>query len=322
MKRFAVVGFVIAAVWLVGLPPLESSPPPPAAKRINRAIELLEKGQPIYYQQISAPTSDAYETGKKMAGTWADYISYEMEHGAFNIANLREFMRGLADAGPTKSGHQTPAVICTLPVGGLDEFTMKANYWMVEQVLSSGVHGILLCHARSVDAVRYFVRAARYPTQKAGLGQGLDEGLRGAGSQSFASKIWGISSAEYTERADPWPLNPNGEILLGLKIEDRHALQNTELTTKVPGIGFAEWGPGDMHVSHGLTRRRGQPLHPLMAQARDRVFNACKAAKISFLNGVSPDNVTQLLDEGVMISSGGQEAAEVGRRHTKREMPW
>src|SRR4051812_39879666 len=51
--------------------------PAPAGKRINRAIEMLLKGQPIYYQQVSG---GGYEDGKRQAATKADYILYEMEH--------------------------------------------------------------------------------------------------------------------------------------------------------------------------------------------------------------------------------------------------
>ena len=149
MKRFLLLVAAFAAAGLVNLSIVESAPPP-AAKRINRAIELLEKDQPIYYTQIAATDID-YEKGKEMVNTWADYISVEMEHGAYNIPGLRAFMRGLVDAGPTKSGHRTPTVICTLPVGGISAEVMRANYWMVEQVLGSGVHGILLCHARSPE---------------------------------------------------------------------------------------------------------------------------------------------------------------------------
>src|SRR5437868_1763786 len=94
-------------------------------KRINRAIELLEQGQPIYY----TGGHGGYEEGKKMADTWADYINYEMEHGSLDFTALRGFMKGLADGGPTKSGHRTPAVIVTLPVLGIDEAHMKANFW-------------------------------------------------------------------------------------------------------------------------------------------------------------------------------------------------
>ncbi len=314
MKKAALVLTVAMAALLVGLSTLESAPPTP--KRINRAIELLEAGQPIYYSQI-ATTDISYEKGKEMANTWADYISLEMEHGAFNIPGIRAFMRGLVDGGPTKSGHRTPTVICTLPVTGLDEYVMRANYWMVDQVLASGVHGILLCHARSPEAVRVLVQASRFPNQKT-VG-GIGEGLRGAGSQSFASKIWGISSDEYTKRAEPWPLDPRGEILLGLKIEDRHAVQNAEATASVPGIGFAEWGGGDMSLSYGTP---GVLDSKVIRDARNRVFAACKKTKIAFLEGVNKDNVRQQLDEGVMIGSGNQEAAEIGRKYTKRKMPW
>ncbi len=316
MKKAALFLTVAVAALLMGLSTLESAAPPPTPKRINRAIELLAAGQPIYYTQI-ATTDISYEKGKEMAHTWGDYISLEMEHGAFNIPGIRAFMRGLVDAGPTKSGHRTPTVICTLPLTGLDEYVMRANVWMIDQVLASGVHGILLCHARTPEAVRVLVQASRFPNQKT-VG-GIGEGLRGAGSQGFAATIWGISSDEYTNRAEPWPLDPNGEILLGLKIEDRHALQNAEASAAVPGIGFAEWGPGDMGLSHGIPGVRDSKI---MQDARARVFAACKKAKIAFLNGMNADNATQMIDEGVMIGSASQEAAEIGRKYSKRKMPW
>lgn len=59
-----------------------------------------------------------------------------MEHGTFDVAALRQFMLGLAKGGPTKSGHRTPAVIVTLPILGYDEVSIRANYWMIHQVLA------------------------------------------------------------------------------------------------------------------------------------------------------------------------------------------
>jgi 4-hydroxy-2-oxoheptanedioate aldolase len=164
------------------------------------------------------------------------------------------------------------------------------------------------------------VRAARYPFHKPA--QGIEEGLRGNGGQSFASSIWGVSGDQYLQMAEPWPLNPKGEILLGLKIEDRHALANAEASTKVPGIGFAEWGPGDMGMSLGFPSNHDEPFPQSMQDARTRVLAACKAAKIAFLNTVRPDDVEMRIKEGVMIGAGNQEAAEKGRRYSKRQMPW
>ena len=295
----------------------------PKPKRINRAIELLEAGQPIYY----TGGRGGYEEGKKMAATKADYINYEMEHGAFDIKELRDFMRGLVDAGPTRTGHRTPAVIVTLPVLGKDPAAMRANTWVVQQVLASGVHGILLCHAESPEAIREFVEASRYPfaEKAAGLGQGY----RGSGSQGFASQIWGISQTEYFKKADTWPLNKGGEIMLGLKIENPKATANASKTTKVPGIAFAEWGPGDQaYYLIGMPTTQGggdesRMMTPAMQQARATVFKATKEAGIAFLNSCNEKNVIDMIKEGVMIcTSGDTPASEKGRQYTKRQGPW
>ena len=286
--RLVAFAAALVSVGLASLSGSQSASAPAAPKRINKAIELLEQGQPIYYTQVNR---GGYDEGKAMAQTWADYITYNLEHSAFDIASLEAFMRGLVDGGPTKSGHRTPTVICVLPVRGLDGPTMRANAWMVEQVLSAGVHGVLLVHARSPDAARAMVQAARFPRYGEPATPGLGEGLRGSGAQGNAASIWGVSSAEYLEVADPWPLNPNGGLLLGLKIEDRHALENAEASTKVPGIGFAEWGPGDMAMSFGLARNADGSWPPVLAAARARVLAATKAAGIPFLNAVRPDDV-------------------------------
>mgnify|MGYP006147531899 CR=1 FL=1 len=80
--------------------------------RINRVIELWEQGQPVYHEGIGDLT---YENGKKMSDTWADYLLADFEHAPFDMVGLRNFMQGLADAGPTRSGHRTPTVMTTLP---------------------------------------------------------------------------------------------------------------------------------------------------------------------------------------------------------------
>src|SRR5512132_884636 len=83
--------------------------------RVNRALDLLAQGQPIYYEHVEAPGRGGYDAGRAAAGTWADYLGYDAEHAPFAPGELREFVRGLVDAGPTRSGHRTPAVIVSLP---------------------------------------------------------------------------------------------------------------------------------------------------------------------------------------------------------------
>ncbi len=290
-------------------------------RRVNRALELLEQGQPVYYTDAGALT---YENGRAKAKTWADYLAVDFEHGAFDLAGLDDFMRGLVDGGPTNSGHRTPAVITTVPTDGTDEAVVRANAWMFKQTLARGVHGALLCHAETPGAVRAFVEACRYPFVRAGVGEWLGQGRRGAGGQGYAARVWGVSEQEYLEKADPWPLNPAGELLLGVKIENTRALLYADTTTRVPGIAFAEWGPGDMSMSLGYETRPEAALPDDMLAARARVLSACRSSGIFFLNRVVEDDVTRMIDEGVMIGSsgeGGGAAAAVGRAYTKRTMP-
>jgi 4-hydroxy-2-oxoheptanedioate aldolase len=237
------------------------------------------------------------------------------------VKGLADYMRGLAKGGPTKSGHRTPAVIVNVPVNGTDEATVRANAWMFHQVLATGVHGILLCHADTPGAVRAFVEAVRFPTHKQAVDQGISEGRRGVHGAPTAARIWGISTEEYLEKADVWPLNPNGELLLGLKLEDKYALENADENLKVPGIAFAEWGPGDMSLSLGVRNGPG-PMPQVMQLARAKVFAATKAHKIFFLNSMNADNVIDMIKEGVMIGPASQQTAEIGRKFTKRTMPW
>ena len=292
-------------------------------KRINRAIELLEQGQPIYYTGGHTGADLSYDAGKQMASTWADYINIGMEHGAFDMAGLDRFMQGLVDGGPTASGHRTPAVIVEVPVDGGSEDIIRYNAWQFRQILARGVHGILLCNAETPGAVRAFVESCRYTFQNIGVNNLIGRGTRGAGGQASASHIWGISPDEYLDKADPWPLNPNGELMLGLKIENKRALSNCELSTRISGISFAEWGPSDMSMSHGY-KGLPNPIPPELTAARERVFNACRAAGLRFLNGATTDSVADMIDEGVMVISAGpngEEVARIGRAHSRRQMP-
>lgn len=291
-------------------------------KHVNRIIDMWLKNQPVYYTQISG---GGYEEGKKQAATKADYITYEMEHGPLDFKELHEFMRGLVDAGPTRTGHRTPAVIVTLPIQGTPD-AVRANAWMIQQALAAGVHGILLCNAESPEAAKIMVEASRYPF--APVVQGLAQGFRGNGSQAWASQVWGVSQNEYLRLAEPWPLNPDGELIFGVKIENPRADANVESTVRTPGIAFAEWGPGD----HGFylvgapkPRTPGAGFEgypPSMLAVRARVLAATKANGLRFLNACSERDVIDQLKDGVMICTGGDSpAADKGRAYTKRTDP-
>ncbi|MCX6049469.1 MAG: aldolase/citrate lyase family protein [Chloroflexi bacterium] len=290
-------------------------------QRINRAIELLAQDQPIYYMGGHTGHVLTYEQGKQDAATWADYINVGMEHGAFDMTGLAEYMRGLVDGGPTRSGHRTPTVIVEAPVEGISAEIVRYNSWQFRQILARGVHGVLLCQAEDPEAVRAFVEACRYPINRIGVGEGLAEGRRGVGSEPSATPIWGVSRDEYLRLAEPWPLNPTGELLLGVKIESAAAIPHIEAILSVPGLGFAEMGPGDLSLSLGYFHLP-QPMPPEMEEIRRRVRAACLAHHIAFLESATPADIAEKIDAGARVIAGHREdIAQIGRAHTRRTMP-
>jgi 4-hydroxy-2-oxoheptanedioate aldolase len=309
-------------------------------RRINRAIELLEQDQAIYYVGGHSGHVLTHAQGLADAATWADYINVGMEHGAFDMTGLAAYMQGLAEGGPTRSGHRTPAVIVEAPVNGTDAANVRFNAWQFRQILGRGVHGILLCQAERADAVRAFVEACRYPHHAEGVDprlpspvermrgaareakDGLGIGARGRGSEATAAPIWGLSAEEYMARCDPWPLNPRGELLLGVKLESPEGIASCEEILDVPGLGFAELGPGDLGLALGYSAVPREPYPPEMQEARKRVFAACRERRIPFLETASPENIAAKLDEGVRVIAGHrEETAIAGRAHQRRQMP-
>ena len=90
----------------------------------------------------------------------------------------------------------------------------------------------------------------------------------------------------------------------------------------MPGIGFAEMGPGDLSLALGYRDMPRDPYPPEMREARDKVFSACRKNGVAFLEIGTPENIAQKLDEGVRVIAGHrEETAQTGRAHQNRTMP-
>jgi len=309
-------------------------------RRINKAIELWEDSQPIYYG-ISGmgPGVDPYTQGVRMARTYLDAINVEMEHGTLAFMQLREFMRGLVDGGPTRSGHRTPAVFVETCIIGLDEAYMRANSWVIQQLLDCGVHGIHMCHARDTRAIQVATQMCmRYPFKRPGIPDLAMRGLRGS-SASYAASIWGVETFKYNHLADLWPLNPKGEMIFGVKIEDTYADRDAADIIALPGIAMAEWGPGDHSYwldglsvmgddGPAITDITPLATRPEMIAVGEKVRALCKKNNVKFLH-ISPNTdpanpffVNTEIKQGVMVfESNDEPSAIIGREFSKRKMP-
>jgi 4-hydroxy-2-oxoheptanedioate aldolase len=319
-------------------------------RRLNKVIELWEDGQPIYYTGWGVRHDvDPYEQGIKMAGTWADAINIEMEHGLFSMRDIRDFMRGLRDGGPTASGHKFPATFVSTPIIGLDEAYARANTWICEQLLGCGIMGLNIVHARDAKAIAtYLYMGCRYPFQdRPGVPKMPMQGLRG-NSASYAADIWGVSGGTYQHLADLWPLNKSGELFIGVKLEDTYSDEAAPEITALPGLAFAEWGPGDHNLwlnGFNAVAEGGPSGHPVIRDAsgkvlqdvsalpnmvavRQNILDLCKKNGVKFLNAAETapghNNIIQQIKDGTMMVAAGRDGdkvAEMGREYTKRKMP-
>ena len=93
-------------------------------------------------------------------------------------------------------------MIVNVPVNGTDEAVVRANAWMFQQVLATGVHGIMLTHADTPGAVRALVESSRLPIHKQAVGAGVTRFsvaiLIGRGARYFFE---GLLALWYGERA-------------------------------------------------------------------------------------------------------------------------
>src|SRR4029077_3683691 len=210
---------------------------------------------------------------------------------------------------------------------GTDIANVRFNAWQFRQILGRGAHGVLLCQAETAGAARAFVESCRYPhhpeavdpylptpvqrmrgetgARRSGSDGGearpLGIGTRGRGSGSSAAPIWVISEAEYRELCDPWPLNLAGELLLGVKLESPEGIAHCEEVLSVPGIGFAELGPGDLSLALGYREMlraalaceelRRAPSPPKRRGRRERFSPPCRKHGVAFLETGTPENI-------------------------------
>jgi 4-hydroxy-2-oxoheptanedioate aldolase len=317
--------------WARQLPQVSTTDPNYKPRRINKAIELWEDNQVAFYH-VYAPSGapDGYEEGKRMAQTFADAINYEMENGCMDFSNLRNFMQGLVDGGPTPSGHRTPMVFVTLPAVGFDGPSMRANAWQIQQALAAGAHGCLICEMHSPEAGEIAISAARYKFTLPGVKEYPLEGSRGAGSQYFAQHIWGARN--YLEVADCWPANPKGEISMGFKLENRHAVENAEELMAIRGLAFAEPGPSDNSWSilgydavRPMSREERAKVMstPLYVDSLERVRQAALKNKVMWLGtGKHGATMNESYDQGMrMLPGDNEEVVRASREYSKRRMP-
>lgn len=258
--------------------------------RLNPVIARLERGEPAFGCFLQG--------GSVPDATWGahsgyDFVVYEMEHGPFNVTDLRLSLQFMLDRRQlVESGTIAPRVapLVRVPANGREN-----SQWIAKQVLDQGVYGIVFPMINTPEDAVAALRACRY-AQALGAPDRDPVGQRGH-SPAGASRYWGLSILDYTDKADVWPLDPEGEILLCLQCEHIESVDNLErildAVDNKPGVILIS--EKDLSVSMGYRSL----FTPEVAAAVQRAAAICRARGVPFGSPqVTPENVAQRLEDG------------------------
>ena len=228
-------------------------------------------------------TLPAPEIAEALARCGYDWLWIDLEHSALS---LRDCQQILAATQPRAAG--------LVRVPSLDPTWIK-------QVLDLGPMGVLVPHVDTADDALAAVRACRFPQLK-GSPDFEPAGLRGVG-YGWPARVWGLPAGEYAQRADLWPLDPKGEMLLWLMIETEPAVENCLAIAKTPGVSGLFIGPSDLAFSLGV------PLgDPAVERAIEKVLAACKEAGVPCGTLTGAGEVKKRLQQGFQFLAVGGDA--------------
>ena len=260
-----------------------------ALPRLNGIIRALEPGQHAF--SLFAPCE--IETAVELQASHYDGVVFEGEHRGWDIRALRDSLQYLLNrAQIAKAGSVAPAVtpLARIPANGVEK-----NQFLAKQALDLGCYGIVWPHISTVEEAYNAIAACRYPRLK---DKPLYEpaGIRGDGPAQ-AARYWGVTQQEYYQRADVWPLAPEGEILVVIQIEDTTGIANLpDMLANVPGIGAVLIGEGDLSQELGYPR---QYEHRAVLDAMAEIVAACKKHNVIVGHPhVEASNAERIIAEG------------------------
>lgn len=277
--------------------------------RINHFVELMESGKPAFGIFSSNVSS---RTGASLSSSGLDFVIIDLEHSPYDVTRLEAYLLGMLNkAEIARNGLQTRTVpFVRVPAAGREQLQ-----FVIKQVLDLGAMGIVVPHVDTAAEARAMVQASRFPQLK-GASDYEPAGKRGVG-YGWAARYWGLSGSEYAQRADLWPLDPRGELVLWVMIETADAVKNCREIATTPGIGGLFLGPSDLAFSLGV------PLNdPAVEEAIEQVAAIARETGVPLGTLCSGNEVPKRLSQGFrFLAVGGdgglsgavQKAVETGR---------
>jgi 2-keto-3-deoxy-L-rhamnonate aldolase RhmA len=304
-----------------------------AAGHLNPAIDLHAGKKPLFglYAPANrgagrrgadpnAPAS-ASPAQKTAADLVKEALAYEKSDFLFNgsmeggvdrgIGPFTEFVNALMEAASPAARWKHPLSVKT-PKIATDRGKAVEN---ISRQLNLGVSTIVFVEAESADEVQAGLAAMRFKSKG---GTRPDE-------VGIAPKYWGMSDSEYREKADLWPLNPNGELTNWTIVESREGLAHVREIAAVKGISVLFPGAGTLRGVFTTTGADGARSFDAdgWEKAIQQVLAACKEFNVPCGYPATENDIETRIQQGFSVfimnwGDPGFRAIDIGRRVTGR----
>ncbi|HMC78843.1 MAG TPA: aldolase/citrate lyase family protein [Vicinamibacterales bacterium] len=306
------------------------------AKHLNPMIELHAQKKPIFglYAPSNprgrgnrgapadaaapAPAPPPQKTPAELA---KDALAYEKSDFIFNgnmergvepaIGPFTEFVNGLGEAAPAEARWRHPLSVKT-PEIAPDPAKAIDN---ISRQLNAGVATVVFVGVESADEVKQGLAAMRFKSK--GGTRPDDVGA--------APKYWGLSEKDYREKADVWPLNPNGELTNWTIVESKAGLAKVREIAAVKGISVLFPGAGTLRGVFTTTDADGKRAFDEAGweAAIQQVLSACKEFNVQCGYPATEADIETRMKQGFSVfimnwGDAGFRAIDIGRRVSGR----
>jgi 4-hydroxy-2-oxoheptanedioate aldolase len=257
-------------------PPAAPAAPPPPPKT---PTELAQDA-------LAHPESDYFFTAS---------MERNIDGGSANLIALQD---ALAELGNVRKG---PSPRLLMPINSkapnisrADMPADPANYVAnISRQLNAGVSSIAFVEVDNAEELRQGIAAMRF---KSNGGTRPDD-------VGNAPKYWGLSEAEYRRKADVFPLNPNGELVVWAIVETKEGLANVREIAQVKGLSVLVPGAGTLGGVFSTTNAEGRRVRDDAAweAAIQTVLSACKEFKLPCGYPVSENDIETRYQQGFNV---------------------
>lgn len=316
-----------AAVAAVAIPLMGQSRP-----HLNPMVDLLEAGKPVF--GLATPSAGGGRRGGAAATpapvkTPLDLAKETLAHPEadyfFNGGMERDVERALpaftqyADAIVDAGGIATlphPRLLAPMSVKTAKISTDPAK--AVENIsrqLNAGVTSISFVHVDTARELEQGIAAMRFASR----------GGTRPDNVGNAPKYWGLSEKDYREKADVWPLNPNGELVAWAIVETKEGLANVREIAQVKGLGVLIPGAGTLRGVFSTRDANGAMVRDEQAWEAgiQQVLAACKEFKVACGYPATADDIEMRMKQGFSVfvmnwGDPGFKAIEIGKKAAGR----